>query len=432
MLLYDEHTFGHNTAAMAPWNPLARSEWNLKRNYALVGLADSQALERRLAGEFARPGEVAVVNPFGEAWEGVVSLHRKPKSRTGDLVDTQTGDRFGGQRSGACSEGELPEDSYAVSVPARSVRYFRREKAQAGKGTIPAGLETEHYRLDVNSETGAVRSILDKASGTAFCEAGAWSFGELIHERIRRGSRERLYDIHCGMLKEESKRPCPEFVRKGGHAGRQGGRIAAGAVYQSLITRGRLPKVSFVREIRLYHAMPRIDVIVRLDKEIQTSYESLYLSFPFAVRSPEVWLELAGAVYGAGADQLPGSAADWLSAGDYLAVSGEDRTVVLVPHDCPLVQIGDIHTGKWQRRLEVRSGHVYSWILNNMWPTNFPIYQEGQMLFRWSMTVFPGRFDRRAAERFVHQIREVSVIDPEHPRQLANWGEFADCSCYYL
>jgi hypothetical protein len=69
------------------------------------------------------------------------------------------------------------------------------------------------------------------------------------------------------------------------------------------------------------------------------------------------------------------------------------------------VQVGDIHTGKWQRRLQFARNHVYSWFMNNMWFTNFPAYQEGEVTFTWSLTVNPGPFAPVAAAAFAQAAR---------------------------
>ncbi|MBN1557782.1 MAG: hypothetical protein JW951_06510 [Lentisphaerae bacterium] len=259
------------------------------------------------------------------------------------------------------------------------------------------GLESPYFRAAYDANTGRLTELVDKASGASLLDAGApWGWGELIHERIRGGSREQIYDITRGAANPEAKRPRPAFMRKGDHAGAGAPRLVSTAAHTALAARGRLPGARFTREIRLLHDAPRIDVTVTLDKGVVTTYESLYLAFPFMAEPAEVWVENADAVYRAGIDQLPGSATDWHSVGRYVAVSGSDGTVILAPHDVPLVQIGDIHTGKWQKRLRIEHGHIYSWIMNNMWWTNFPAYQEGALTLTWSVFYQPGPFQPTA------------------------------------
>ena len=165
-----------------------------------------------------------------------------------------------------------------------------------------------------------------------------------------------------------------------------------------------------MREIRLYHEGPLLEVILRLDKQVVTRYESLYVAFPFRAAAPEVRVENAGAVYVAGRGQLPGSATDWHHAGDYVAVSDRRRTILVVPKEVPLVQIGDIHTGKWAPRLGRVSGHLYAWVMNNMWFTNFPVSQEGEVTLTWCITTHAGGFKVDRAAAFADAVRRgVSI-----------------------
>jgi len=418
LLMFDEHTWGHNTSGRDPWGPMARLQWAQKRAYALSGLQRAGRLERDLMAQLggasasAQEGEdgLVVSNPFDRDSTAVVCL--PPQSggrRAPGLRDADSGDLVAGQRVSAAATPDRPGDYYVIRVPAATRRRFTRVAAAA---SAPApGMENDHFRLSYDSATGAVRSIVDRQWGGELLAAGApWSFGELIHERVARGSRESIYDISHGGASAQARRPRPEFVRQGACARRRRSRLLTGPVFNSLLTSGTLPGVRFRREIRLYHGVHRLDVLLRLDKQVNTEYESLYLAFPFAsAPAPEVWVENAGAAYRAGCDQLPGSATDWHSIGEYLAVQGPGWTTVLAPRDVPLVQIGDIHTGKWAPELHLDSGCVYSWITNNLWFTNFPAYQEGQVQLSWSIGAMAGGFDAVLAAQFAHEAR-VGVV----------------------
>jgi len=407
MLLFDEHTWGASISIRAPWSLQGRLQWQEKRIPALKALDQVRRIEREVTASLAEDGRVTVTNPFDHEWTGAIALPVSDKKKSaGGLKDVESGELAIGQREKA---GAV-RDHYALRIGPRATRRFELA-AKAPKSSVPAAMENDYYRLDYDPQRGTIGQIVEKSSGRELCDAGAeWSFAEIIHERARQGSREEIYDISYGSTSPEAKRPRPELVRQGGHVKGRKPRLITGPVFNALVTTGNLPKVRFAREVRLYHALPRIDVILRLDKQVETAYESLYLAFPLAGQSPEVWIENAGAAFRAGIDQLPGSATDWLSVGDYVAVSQADHTTVLAPHDVPLVQVGDIHTGKWLKRLEVANGHVYSWVMNNLWFTNFPAYQEGQVQLVWSLTSGAGLVDHEAARRFVDNSRVGPVV----------------------
>ena len=58
-----------------------------------------------------------------------------------------------------------------------------------------------------------------------------------------------------------------------------------------------------------------------------------------------------------------------------------DGQIVVGSEQAPLVQLGDFNLGKWQPVTRVEKPHVYSWVMNNYWFTNFRTEQEGE--FRW-------------------------------------------------
>jgi hypothetical protein len=53
--------------------------------------------------------------------------------------------------------------------------------------------------------------------------------------------------------------------------------------------------------------------------------------------------------------------------------------------EIPLVQFGDINTGRYYYRLKPKTNHIFSWVLNNYWVTNFKASQEGEL--RWSYSI---------------------------------------------
>ena len=416
LLMFDEHTWGHEQSVSAPWLAQARLAWTQKRVLAPRALVQAQEMENELAARVGAPGELALLSPFDYPWTGVVSLRPTGKTRaTPALRNTRTGELVPGQRSRMClgrgSDTTGAEDSYVLSLaPGETVSLAQAEDGTADSAPFEA-LESPYFRIEYDFRTGGVDGVFDKLRQRPICDPDAeWAFAELIHERVRRGGREAMYDVSRGTMNPAAKRPRPDFLRVSGHAGQRTVRLETGPVYNALVTGGRLPAARFVRELRVYHEIPRIDVKLLIDKQVNTRYESLYLSFPYAANgSPSIWVENAGAVYRAGEDQLPGSATDCLSVGDYVAVEADTHTILTVPHDAPVVQTGDINTGKWAPRLSVHNGHIYSWVMNNMWFTNFPTAQEGVVDLRWSIFVQPGGFEPAEAKRISDSAR-VGVI----------------------
>jgi len=415
IIMYDEHTWGHSNSVTAPWSAPARLQWNQKRTYAVNGLIKARRLEFAVSTTIGEKGKIVIQNPFDFDWTGLINL-KVDGEGVPYLCDTRDNARIEGQRHRGM-------DFFQVNVKAGSVRRFTREASGSPAAAEAKKLENSYFRIERNAKTGLVEKIFDK---TNHCEltdpSSPWSLGQIIHEKVKNGSREKIYDIKKGANNPEAKRPRPEFVRTGDQVESSSVQTFAGPVFDGVIASGELPGVKFEREIRLFHGQPRIDIILRLDKQVDTTYESLYLAFPFAFAQPTVHIENAGAIFKAGVEQLPGSATDWHSIGHYAAVSDGSRTVVLVPHDVPLVQICDLHVGKWAKKLDVTNGHLYSWMMNNMWFTNFPAYQEGKVELTWSLTTKSGSFDPKHAENFYNDVCLGAVVSAgDQPDQSVVW-----------
>ena len=62
-----------------------------------------------------------------------------------------------------------------------------------------------------------------------------------------------------------------------------------------------------------------------------------------------------------------------------------DAQIVFGSKDMPLVQFGDLNIGRYYYQLRPKTNHIYSWVLNNYWVTNFKASQQGEL--RWSYSV---------------------------------------------
>ncbi len=156
---------------------------------------------------------------------------------------------------------------------------------------------------------------------------------------------------------------------------------------------------SLEQRVVLYDDIKRIDLVNVLNKEETFDPEAVYFAFPFAVgpagSAPGVRFEIAGADMAPGTEQLPGTTLDWQTAQHWVEFSGKDARVVWSPVEAPLVEFGDINTGKWQTKFVPANAWVFSYAMNNYWMTNFKASQEGLVEFRYSLTSAPPAGGRR-------------------------------------
>ena len=150
--------------------------------------------------------------------------------------------------------------------------------------------------------------------------------------------------------------------------------------------------------------------------------EGVYVAFPFALAEPTFWLETAGAVFRPEVEQLPGTCRDWYSVQHAVGISDGRVSVLWTTHEAPLVQLGGIHTGQWAKRLDAPVGHVYAWLMNNLYFTNFKAAQGGSMSFSFGISARAGAIDadavRGAGERAALPLQAL-VVDGRAPGRRA-------------
>ncbi|HNV22480.1 MAG TPA: hypothetical protein PKM22_12555, partial [Candidatus Hydrogenedentes bacterium] len=87
-----------------------------------------------------------------------------------------------------------------------------------------------------------------------------------------------------------------------------------------------------------------------------------------------------------GAGQVEGSSADWQTIQHYVRVAdARGQTILSIPR-VPLVQLGGLNLGAWRYVPEIPRPHVFSWVMNNYWWTNFRASQGGEWSWTCSLT----------------------------------------------
>jgi hypothetical protein len=278
---------------------------------------------------------------------------------------------------------------------------------ESGLTCEPGVLSNESFRIEFDTGSGVIEAVQDLAEDRPLARADAsWHFGEVVHERVAAGlSRRGIYDGSYGIASPQTRRPTPDFERVGSAPTSRLLRCEAGPVFGSLVTESSVPGAELTTEVRLYAGVARVDVTVRMLKHPDTEYEGLFLAMPLELATPRFWIGCAGTAFAAREQQLPDSCRDFYVAGDYVAVSDGDYTVVAVPVEAPLVQLGELTTGRWNTHGSPEHGDMYLWMINNLWYTNFPLYQCGGITLRWSITAHPGGFSQEAAAAFARSVQ---------------------------
>jgi len=391
LIFYGEHTFGAAESIRDPLCTNSLVQWAEKAAYAWDAVKESALLREKALGRFqayvtsSDVPVLVVANTLGfprtAVAEAYVDHQVLPAGASFRIVDDE-GVEVVAQRRRSREDGSYW--SFLVpDVPALGYRTFRieveddvaRPSAPVDPGTTR--LESLWYRVDVDPETGALLSLYDLELGRELLDPAAeWPAGTVVHETL--GNREQLEAFT--LTRYERVAPTEVRVVERRH----------GPLWDSLTLAADLPcgsEPGALRvELRLYHEVKRLELHYSIRKRRSFDPEGLYVAFPFAPEGGHLVYETLGGIANPATDLLEGSASDWQAVQDFTAARYPDGQVLLCTPEIPLAHHGAINLGGFRRVHEVKEPHVFSWVMNNYWTTNFKASVEGELSWSYALT----------------------------------------------
>ncbi|NBC04045.1 MAG: hypothetical protein GVY20_10110, partial [Bacteroidetes bacterium] len=159
------------------------------------------------------------------------------------------------------------------------------------------------------------------------------------------------------------------------------------SVGQRIIVEALSQNTPMIRsEYRLYNDIKRVDIINIVHKEATLDKEGVYFAFPFMSEDPDVAYQIQNGWLRPNEDQLPGAAREWFTTQNLVRVDDGNYSIAWASPDAPLFTLTDINRGEWPTHLDIENGHVFSYVMNNYWFTNYKASQEGEFTFSYSIT----------------------------------------------
>jgi hypothetical protein len=382
ILLYDEHTWGCWASISNPKGEQTLGQWKIKAAFAYDAEKQAKALldggMSRLAGLVSTTADsLLVFNPT--AW-----------SRT-DLIETTLPEGKipldpDTQKALPCVAGEKGLTALVRDVPAWGYKCFPLAAGSPTAAQAPEEistgdpmLENEFYRLVFDRGTGGIRSLVDKADGRELVDAKAlYALNAYIYVQGGNGSR-MIQKQYAPPKLRVSVGSATKFVR----------RSLPGLGQQVLVTGSGdfAPKIETT--VTLWQHAKRVDIVNQLTEKLNYDKEGVYFAFPFNAAEPEVRIEIPNGQVRADIDMLPGACRDWFTAQHWVSVKNRAGVIAWTSPDAPLLCLEDIFRGLWREKLDLRTGHVYSYAMNNYWHTNYKAGQDGDFTFRYSIMSSP-------------------------------------------
>ncbi len=387
LLFWDEHTMGAAESIRDPLVANSVVQWAEKSAYVWEAVKEASILQEAAMGLLqphvprAEVPTIVAFNTLNWSRSGVAEVYIDhqilPPGKGFRLVDNKGNEIFA-QASRSRVDGtywnlqvkDIPPMGYKLyRIETLDRLHARPEKFQLRDGIF----ENNYFRLYIDTKTGAIASLYDKQLGMELIDTGSpWQIGQFIHETI--SNRSQLEQFH---LVSSQRNPLQNVaVQKG----------TDGPIWKTLRLTGETPTAQenslFQIEIRLYHHEKRIELHFSLIKKDIVDPEAIYIAFPFSLPRADVLYEAQGGLVHPGKNQLEGTSSDWHAVQNFLVFRNPGGQIILGSDEAPLVQFGGLNLGEFRYIAEVEKPHVFSWVMNNYWVTNFKASQEGE--FKWS------------------------------------------------
>lgn len=383
LLLFNEHTWGADESVSRPDSAFTRSHWNAKAGFAYSAFDGAQDLLREASFRLES------LLPAADDGASLVIFNPLPFPRTEQV-------RVYGP------DGEV--EVLAEEVPGYGVVRVTAAPSRPPRVEVSRVLTTPRYRIEVDPLRGGIVSLVDVSSGWDLVDPAAEApIGAVIVESVDRSVDHPV--VHLGRQAFHPDHPGPAFLRAVA-SGSAEPTIEHASASDAIAWSVSLPGGGSADcRLTVFAAARRLRLDVAIDKPPNREPEGVYVAFPFAIDSPSFLLETAGAVFAADREQLPDTCRDWYSVQHAVGVVDGDgsRSVVWSTVEAPLVQLGAIHTGRWAAHLEAPRGHLFAWLMNNLYFTNFRAEQGGRTTFTFWIEPHGGSLNedevRRAGER---------------------------------
>lgn len=163
-----------------------------------------------------------------------------------------------------------------------------------------------------------------------------------------------------------------------------------------VVNTGTFRAGSIIQTITLYDDIARIDISNKVLKSALpklTSKEEAFYTFPFnAEKGYEINYDLPVGNVAEG-EQIYGTSRDWYTANKWVNVydKSDDYSMTLALVNTSLLQFGERRTGNWSFDYKSQKPYIFSYVLNNMWQTNFQGDQPGMTEFSYSLFTGKGK-----------------------------------------
>jgi len=300
----------------------------------------------------------------------------------------------------------------APDLPPVGYKCFQiRPVSGVATASVPAEMNTvienRFYRITVDPETGAVRSIFDKQLNKEVADtASPYRFGQYLYvaggDPRHNGLSQMIHPYESLPAAELTIHPAANGVYLGAQKTPWG--------YSIKLRSSDVNTPDVGLEILLFDNEKKIEFHYTVQKNYTMEKEGVYFAFPAAVASPEFAYATQQGWVDPARDMLKGASLEWFSVQKWMAVHGFGMMLGIVPLDASLASFGDINRGMWPAEFQPKTATLFSYAMNNYWHTNYRAGQGGEFTFRYVLTS-GSDFDPASLSRLGWESMEAPTVD---------------------
>jgi len=246
------------------------------------------------------------------------------------------------------------------------------------KKTFNGSFKNNFWSARINADDGSFLSLYNNTLQQEMVDSGThWKPGQVIYERLTDRHQLELFTLQEVPQRTSLTDVSFNYIEEGP--------LWITISYNGLLQGCAEGLVNI--EYRFYKAKPVVEMVYSMIKKPVTDPEALYVAFPFKMENGEIVFEAQGGTVRPGKDQLAGTASDWNTVQNFVSVRSDKGQIVLTSPEIPLFHLGGMNLGNFSYHHKPESNHMYSWVLNNYWVTNFRASQEGSLTWRYYLTL---------------------------------------------
>lgn len=393
LLFYDEHTFGASESISNPECENSQIQWAEKGSYAWEALKSTQMMYEsaigRLQGQLYRSSHPTLTffNALGWTRSELVTVYIDyeliPNGRAFRIVD-QDGNILKTQPVRSRSEGRYYA-IWAENIPPMGYKTFEIVLDEGQQSRIkstpligPATIENNYYRITFDTKEGSILSLYDKEMKMELVDPNAeWKLGSFIYESLngnrRQMEQKRFDDYHRSTLTNVQVRD-----------------VTFGGIYQSISFTGQAegcaekPGITF--EVHLYNNQKRIELCYDFVRNPERNPSGIYVAMPWQLPEGELTFDVPGGIVYSGKNQIPRTSSSWNTVQNFVSARSDKGQIVVSGDAVPLYLLGKLLDDPYRQPRIYDKPHIFPWLMNNYWTTNFRASQEGEFKCSFSIT----------------------------------------------